>query len=251
VQQSQPRRTVSWVPVASVTEVKEVAQYFSQHTRGKITVNDVFCSCITGAIAKLVRYHQVQHPELKGLLKLPYMNLVIPVHMQGGILLPGQSMGNKIGAMVNRVPAEAATDPQDRLTRVHSILWNRKQTPAAVWSYLAAKTFGGMGSRLNGWTPWLFEKAHANATVVVTNVRGPETPVHLDGRRVETTLGFLPLPPGIPIGMVIGSYANRLTLTIMAEPSAVPDADLFLSWVVEEYQALLQQAKKGGGTKLN
>ena len=93
-----------------------------------------------------------------------------------------------------------------------------------------------------GFIPWLFENAHANASVVVTNVRGPDRVVHLDGREVVGTLGFLPLPPGIPIGMVIQSYANTLTLTIMAEPWAVPDADLFLSWIVEEYQALKRQA---------
>jgi hypothetical protein len=243
---SQPR-TLSWVQVASVSEVKEVAAFFSQHTKGsKVTVNDIFCSCITAATAKLMAYHQNRHPDLR--LTLPYMNIVIPVHMQGGILLPGQSMGNKIGAMVNRVPAEAASDPQDRLEQVHNALWKCKQTPAAVWSFLVAKTFGGIGNRLGGLTPWLFEKAHANASVVVTNVRGPEKKVHLDGRRVEGSLGFLPLPPGIPIGMVVHSYANRITLSVIAKSWAVPDADLFLSWVVEEYQSLLQQATEEART---
>lgn len=238
---TQPRN-LSWVQIASVSEVKEVAEYFSQHTRGKVTVNDIFCSCVSAAIAKLLKFHKASYPDLN--LSLPLMNLVIPVHMQGGILLPGQPMGNKIGAMVNRIPAEAATDPENRLQRVHDVLWNRKQTPAAVWSFLAAKLFGGIGSRLGGLTPWLFQKAHANASVVVTNVRGPETHLHLGGRRVETTLGFLPLPPGIPIGMVVYSYANGITLSVTAEPWAVPDADLFLSWVAEEYQALKQLSRE-------
>ena len=158
-------------------------------------------------------------------------------------------MGNKIGALVNRIPAQAAADSQDRLEQVHATLWDRKQTPAAIWSFLAAKAFGRIGNQLGGLTPWLFEKAHANASVVVTNVRGPEKHVHLDGRRVEGSLGFLPLPPGIPIGMVVHSYADRITLSITAKPWAVPDADLFLSWVVEEYQVLLQQARQAGNAK--
>lgn len=235
-------RTISWVQIASVDEVKKVADYFSQKTRGKVTVNDIFCSCVSGAIAKLMRYHRQVHPELP--LELPMMNLVIPVHMQGGVLLPGQSMGNKIGALVSRVPAEAADNAADRLYEVHNTLWDRKQTPAAVLAFLAAKMFGGMlGTVLGSWTPWVFETAHANASVVVTNVRGPETMMHLKGRRVETNLGFLPLPPGIPIGMVVMSYNQKLTLTIMAERWAVPDADMFLTWVAEEYQELLNQAK--------
>ena len=156
-------------------------------------------------------------------------------------------MGNKIGAIVSQVPAEAAEGPSDRLHQVHDTLWNLKQTPTAFLSYLVAHTFGGtLGSLLGPQiTSYLFSKAHANASVVVTNVRGPEKAAHLGGRRVEANLGFLPLPPGVPIGMVVMSYDQKITLTLMAEPWAVPDADLFLSWVVEEYQALLRESKTG------
>jgi diacylglycerol O-acyltransferase len=257
-------RTLSWVQVATVAEVKQVANYFTkQHKkanpdankRQKMTINDIFCSCATGATAKLMQYHRQQENDHRhssdnesSSLSLPYLNLVIPVHMQGGILLPGQSMGNKIGAIVSQVPAEAAKGASDRLHQVHDTLWNRKQTPTAALSYLVAQTIGGtvgtiLGPRV---TSWLFSKAHANASVVVTNVRGPETAAHLGGRKVEANLGFLPLPPGVPIGVVVMSYDQKITLTVMAEPWAVPDADRFLSWVVEEYQELLEQSQNDG-----
>jgi diacylglycerol O-acyltransferase / wax synthase len=249
--------------------VKRVADYYSERTGTKITINDVFCSCISDAIVKLLRYHRAVHPNLGGQkLALPYMNLVIPVHMQGGILLPGQSMGNKIGAMVSRIPGEEGfggaphrrrvddggannfpsniTEAEDRLVEVHRILQERKQTPAAVLSYLVANIVGSLGSSEGSYAPWLFEMAHANASVVVTNVRGPEQTVHLAGRQVEAFLGFLPLPPGIPIGMVVGSYNGQLTLTVTAEPWAVPDADRFLSWVAEAYETLSDQAQMQG-----
>jgi diacylglycerol O-acyltransferase len=234
-------RTMSWVQVAEVDEVKQVAEYFSQFSKGKVTVNDVFCSCVSAAVAKLMRFHQNRYPDLD--LRLPYMNLVMPVHMQGGILLPGQSIGNKIGALISRIPAQEVDDPQERLNQVHTVLFERKQTPAAALSYLTAMAFGAVGVRMGGGLlPWLFEKAHANASAVVTNVRGSETAIHLDGRRVEASLGFLPLPAGIPIGVCVQSYNQKVTLTLVGESWAVPDADLFLSWVVEEYQTLLQQA---------
>lgn len=251
-------RTLSWVQVATVDEVKQVADFFTkQHQKlhpgtspsQRMTVNDIFCSCITGATAKLMKYHRQQQKEqtmaTESTLSLPYLNLVMPVHMQGGILFPGQSMGNKIGAMVNQVPAEITRDAAERLHQVHDTLWAGKQTPAAVLSFIIAQAFGGtlgtfLGPRI---TSWLFSKAHANASIVVTNVRGPETAAHLGGRKVEANLGFLPLPPGVPIGMVVMSYNQRITLTVMAEPWAVPDADRFLAWVVEEYQELLKQAQ--------
>jgi len=252
------QRTLSWVQIASVDEVKQVADYFTKEhhkrhqglsKRQKMTVNDIFCSCISGATARLIQYHR-EHDATRDGLSLPYMNLVMPVHMQGGILLPGQSMGNKIGAIVSQVPAEATPDAVERLHQVHESLWSRKQTPSAVLSFFVAQAFGGtlgtiMGPRV---TSWLFSKAHANASVVVTNVRGPEKAGHLGGRKVEANLGFLPLPPGVPIGMVVMSYNQNITLTVMAEPWAVQDADRFLSWVVEEYQQLLRQSKDSSST---
>jgi hypothetical protein len=255
------KRTISWCQVATVDQVKQVAEYFSSSSHGKVTVNDVFASCVSAAIARLLQYHrETLHATLPVLHE---MNLVIPVHLQGGILLPGQSLGNKIGAMICRIPAESRSSSTqedstttitttnvsgmssgDRLRQVHAELQARKQTPAAFLSFLVARTFGSLGN-LGGLTPWLFSNAHANASAVLTNVRGADKWMHLEGRRVEATLGFLPLPPGIPVGVVCSSYANQVGLTVTAQPWAVPNADLFLSWVVEEYQCLLQEATAG------
>jgi diacylglycerol O-acyltransferase / wax synthase len=261
VQSSHPRkRTLSWCEITTLDEVKQVAKHFSNkhgRHRSSVTVNDVFASCVSAAIAKLLAFHRDTQPNLV-LPPLSHMNLVMPVHMQGGILLPGQSLGNKIGALVCRIAAEQVgsssnnkkeggyrhmgPQSEDRLMQVHHQLTAMKETPAAFWSFVVAKMFGSMGTTLGGITPWLFSKAHANASAVLTNVRGPDQYVHLGGRRIQTTLGFLPLPPGIPIGVAVSSYAGNVTLSVAAEPWAVPDADLFLLWVVEEYESLLRQA---------
>mmetsp|Transcript_46814 Transcript_46814/g.114146 ORF Transcript_46814/g.114146 Transcript_46814/m.114146 type:complete len:807 (-) Transcript_46814:966-3386(-) len=272
-------KKLAWGYVATVDEVKQVANYYSQqqdhgeHISGtgsgrrksRVTVNDIFCSCVSAAIIKLLKYHQTVDPSLP-LMYLRSMNLVMPVHMQGGILLPGQSLGNKIGALVTQIPGEmeeskqqlqlsAGKDiklsllksqgdlAQERLLNVHRELQARKQTPAAVWSYVIANIMGALGTkRDDSWIPSLFQKASANASVVVTNVRGPEHTVHLDGRPVQSFLGFLPLPPGIPVGMVVGSYNGEVQLAVSAEQYAVPDADRFLNWVIDEYKILKDHA---------
>mmetsp|Transcript_46812 Transcript_46812/g.114134 ORF Transcript_46812/g.114134 Transcript_46812/m.114134 type:complete len:805 (-) Transcript_46812:966-3380(-) len=272
-------KKLAWGYVATVDEVKQVANYYSQqqdhgeHISGtgsgrrksRVTVNDIFCSCVSAAIIKLLKYHQTVDPSLP-LMYLRSMNLVMPVHMQGGILLPGQSLGNKIGALVTQIPGEmeeskqqlqlsAGKDiklsllksqgdlAQERLLNVHRELQARKQTPAAVWSYVIANIMGALGTkRDDSWIPSLFQKASANASVVVTNVRGPEHTVHLDGHPVQSFLGFLPLPPGIPVGMVVGSYNGEVQLAVTAERYAVPDADRFLNWVIDEYKILKHHA---------
>jgi len=305
-------RSLSWMTVATVDEVKKVTQFYSNvHKKqtgnkksNKITINDVFCSCVSAAIVKQLQYHRAINPQLlhdahvpplassngqqqqqQKQLSLPLINLIIPVHLQGGILLPGQSMGNKIGAMVSRIPGESLAktfqknknnnmantsiehnDPaalaQERLIQVHSVLNERKQTPVAVLSYLMAGVMGylsssssssssadnnsstssSVGSSSSSWTPWLFRKAHANASVVVTNVRGPESIVHMEGRPVHVFFGFLPLPAGVPVGLTVTSYDKRINLTVTAEEWAVPDAERFLGWVRDEYELLKQRA---------
>ena len=293
-------RSLAWSSIAPVDEVKKVAQYYSQHQQqhenngegrensnsqsSHITINDVFCSCVSAAIVKQLQYHRAVNPQLAAsassssspVLALPYLNLIIPVHLQGGILLPGQSMGNKIGAMVARIPGERlfgtttttmktigstknpaagyATNPvvsaHERLVQVHMVLHARKQTPIAVLSYLMAGVMGYVSSSSSSsstassssstswFTPWLFRKAHANASVVVTNVRGPEQLVHLDGRPVRSFLGFLPLPAGVPIGICLNSYNNDMIVTVTAEQYAVPDAEQFVAWIADEYEQL-------------
>ena len=285
-QQIVPPRSLSWETIANVDDVKKVAKFYSKANmkqtgqKSKVTINDIFCSCVSAAIVKQLEYHRAINPKLSSTgqrLSLPSMNLIIPVHLQGGILLPGQSMGNKIGAMVSRIPGEyvptknAKTDnraqlAQERLIKVHSVLNARKQTPIAVLSYLMAGLMGyispsssndastnptgySVGSSPSSWTPWIFRKAHANASVVVTNVRGPETEVHIEGRSVRSFLGFLPLPAGVPIGIVVSSYGNKMTLTVTAEEYAVPDADLFLKWVRNEYELLKRRADEAEGTQ--
>ena len=61
--------------------------------------------------------------------------------------------------------------------------------------------------------------------------------------------GFVPLPPGVPIGVVVMSYAGNVNLTLTAEPWAVPDPDMFLSWILEEYLRLFLLAKQNSEKK--
>jgi hypothetical protein len=107
-QQQHPPRSLSWATVAPVDEVKKVAEFYSRQQQqqqengggkgrsSRITINDVFCSCVSAAIIKQLQYHRSVNPQLSSStasnkqLSLPYMNLIIPVHLQGGILLPGK-----------------------------------------------------------------------------------------------------------------------------------------------------------------
>jgi hypothetical protein len=252
-----PLRNISMTTAAPVDQVKWVAQMLSQDSGRKITVNDVFCSCVTAALAKQFQYHRQRMlilAEVAGdkstqpLPPIERFHVTIPVHLRGGIVLPGESVGNRLGAFTARLPGEIdhaiTLTATERLRTVHDELAFIKSTPAALVSHLLAKVLSTASRVLpSTWTSAAFAASSANSSCVVTNTRGPPQPVHMAGRKVEAIQGFIPLPPGIPIGVVVSSYASDLGLTVTAEAWAVPNADLFLQWVLEEYLELVRAAK--------
>ena len=234
-------RTVSWCDAAPLDQVKQVAKSMGP----KATVNDVMVSCVTYAVARQLEQHRqtllAVNPDNKVAKTIhDTINVVIPVHLGGGVLLPGQSVGNNIGAFCAQVPGERILGAESRLEKVHDSLVAIKSTPAPLLSYMFAKVASTLPSRV---TQRLFRSSQAHACVAITNNRGSPRELHLDGQSIVCIAGFLPLPPGIPIGVSVTSYDGDVSLSVTAEPWAVPNPDEFLKWTLEEYQRLLQITK--------
>jgi len=235
-------RTVSWCDAAPLEQVKQVAKSMGD----KVTVNDVMVSCVTFAVARQLDVHRKKlaaiHPQHTRVqtTRSNTINVVIPVHLGGGVLLPGQSVGNNIGAFCAQVPGEETIGAKVRLERVHNSLWTAKSTPAPLLSYMFARATFVLPTSV---TQRLFRSSQAHACVAVTNNRGSPRELHVDGHAIVSMAGFLPLPPGIPIGVSVTSYNGEISLSVTAEPWAVPNSDEFLKWVLEEYQRLLIMSK--------
>ena len=187
-----------------------------------------------------------------------FIHVAVPVHLKGGVVLPNESVSNCIGALVARVPCEMLEEDgqQDsdnathrsvqRLRAVSSELHTIKRTPTAVISFMMAKVLSSVTNwniLPSSWMSTLYANANAGSMVVVSNNRGPSIPVHIDGHKVESITAFVPLPPGIPVGVVVMSYAGRINCALSAEPWAIPDGDQFMLWILEEYLHLVNAAK--------
>ena len=247
-------RSISWCDACPLDEAKRITQILSKAGGTNITVNDLFVSCITAAVVRqLIEHEEFMAPVDAHSRKFvtPNINVCVPVHLRGGVILPNESLGNRIGAFVTRVPGEMTHDarggatsscPSDRLFKVHQALKRSKQSPAAFLSHYLAKFCSDYLPEQ--WTMGIFQRANANACVAISNNKGYKEKIHLNGMRVESAHGFLPLPPGIPIGVVVQSYAGVMSLSVTAEKWAVPDADKFLRWTLDEYSRLLETAAK-------
>jgi WS/DGAT C-terminal domain/Wax ester synthase-like Acyl-CoA acyltransferase domain len=233
-------RTVAWSDFAPLQDIRQVAKTLG----ASVTVNDIMVACATAALSKQLAHHRVVYDDELG----PYqksVHVTIPVHLKGGVILPNESVGNNIGAVVARVPCEIPSKNSEmaslyRLKLVHEELSLIKRTPGALVSYGLAVGLSWLSQILP--LSRMFATAHAGTIMVVSNNRGPDMPLHVQGRELVQMYAFVPLPPGIPIGLVVQSYNGTVSCTVTAEPWAVPDGDQFLIWMMQEYKTLVQVA---------
>lgn len=264
-------RTISYSTVAPVEQVKWVANMLGG---SNCTINDVFISCLSAALVKQIQYYRTRYETTRSkeedksntknkkkddaiqLSLQKHFHIAMPVHLKGGVVLPGESLGNNLGAIVARVPGEVLNDNnnnmvaddgtmcQKRLQIVHNELSVLKKLPIALLSHIGAKALSYTASILPlSWVSKLYESSNAGSIAVISNNRSSSTPLHLNGRTVESFYGFVPLPPGIPIGLVLLSYNGTINCTVTAQSWAVPDADQFIIWMLEEYVNLVKCAQ--------
>ena len=220
----------------SVAEAKRVAKSLS---RGA-TVNDVVLACVAGALAKQVaaakgtsRGANAEHSRganAKGIS----VAAALPLHLYGGVLPKGQPLGNRIGAVTVALPAGG--DPVANLRGVAAEMKVVKSTPMAFLSHYGAAAMSALVPA--SLATAALQLAAGGAEVAVSNVRGPAQPLHLLGRPIQAIVGFVPPPPGTPVGVFAGSYNGALSLSANVDPEYVPDAQRFVDDVLEAWEQL-------------
>eukprot|EP00567_Pseudictyota_dubia_P016914 CAMPEP_0197459574 /NCGR_PEP_ID=MMETSP1175-20131217/51760_1 /TAXON_ID=1003142 /ORGANISM="Triceratium dubium, Strain CCMP147" /LENGTH=595 /DNA_ID=CAMNT_0042994489 /DNA_START=141 /DNA_END=1928 /DNA_ORIENTATION=+ len=243
------RRSTTWKILSSTNNIKEVAKSISKSA----TLNDVSVAIVTGAIRRQLVEHQKaqklssESKKVDPIVIPSRVNVTIPVHLNGGVLLPGESLGNKIGAFVASVPLTEKEETADhckasnRFKGVSKALKEGKSTPAYLIAWTMAKFTSDYAPEW--FAKWAMRNGNAKSVCVISNVKGFPFKVHWVGRRLEYLCAFLPLPPGIPIGVVVSSYDGEIGFTVDADKRAVPDADRFGEWMIDEFKRLEQEAR--------
>eukprot|EP00968_Pinguiococcus_pyrenoidosus_P016593 scaffold1610_cov257-Pinguiococcus_pyrenoidosus.AAC.46 len=262
----------------SVTDAKELARALSK----KATLNDLMLTCLARAVARVCGEELQCHRSV---------NVSMPVHLQGGVLLKGQGLGNRIGAHTIRLPIiKEDSDIRTQVSQLdevgHSEILPRrrvtsncrfaKATPMALVAALSALWTATV---LPGQAQQILETASAGTLMTISNVRGPATEVHFNNRPVTAMVPFVPPPPGVPVGVMVGhsqtvllcsgiarcvthvilisflslvlflkrtqvsSYNGMLTLTANVDPEIIPDAQAIVDSMLEEYYALKRAAR--------
>jgi len=76
------------------------------------------------------------------------------------------------------------------------------------------------------------------ANVLISNVRGPERPLYLNGARLEALFPVSTLIGGIGLNVTFMSYAGQVILGFTANGSALPEVESMARYAEEAFEAL-------------
>lgn len=176
------------------------------------TINDVVLTVVAGALGRHLRTHGYRTAGLE-------LRALVPVSVRNDGADP--ATGNRVAAVWAPLPV-GETDPMAAMRRVHSAMEHVKATHAAVGAQVlteladfAPPTLMSQAARLQA-RQRLFN-------VVITNVPGPQFPLYLLGRRLESIYPVVPLAANQAIGIAVMSYDGRLGFGLLADHDALPD----------------------------
>jgi WS/DGAT/MGAT family acyltransferase len=211
-----PRRRLTTVEVPLGALVEQA------HRRG-CTVNDLVLVAVSGALAGVLD-RRGEHPA----------ELVVSVPISARRTATADQLGNQTGVRPLAVPT---LDDQDaRLRSIIALSDARHGAPrgsSAGPMGLVFRALGALGIFQ------LFIDHQRLVHTFVTNVRGPQAPVHLAGRLISRVIPVAVTPGNVGACFDILSYAGRLVTTVVADPDIVPEQDLLTRLLDDELARLL------------
>jgi hypothetical protein len=78
---------------------------------------------------------------------------------------------------------------------------------------------------------------------VTTNVPGPQVPLFMLGRQLQTLIPFVPLATGVRISTAIASYNGTINFGVTADYDAMRDLPVFLDGVSATIDGLAQAVR--------
>lgn len=206
------------------------------------TVNDVVLTAVSGALRTWLRSRGVRTEGLE-------LRALVPVSLRQEH--EHNQLGNRIAAMRGPLPVYIA-DPIERLRAVKTAMDGLKESKQALGAEVLAgmqnfapPTILGVASRLN-FSTRLFN-------LIVTNVPGPQFPLYVLGREMQTVfpVAFLPKEHGLAIAII--SYNGWLNFGLLGDYDALQDLDDFgamLDGAIDELVRLArtERDRPGAGT---
>src|SRR5690348_3997049 len=187
------------------------------------TVNDVLLAAVAGALRNLLAARGEHLGEV---------TITVPVAARRAAT--GGELGNQIGIMPVTVPATG--DFGTRVTRTAEITRERKSRARGASAALFVPAFLLLAR--TGLLRW-FARHQRVVQTFVTNLHGPDNLLTFGGAAVR---GIIPIPSttgNVTVTFAAASYAGTLRVTILSDPSRMPDAPALAAALRHELSAPL------------
>jgi diacylglycerol O-acyltransferase len=130
----------------------------------------------------------------------------------------GGQLGNQVGTMPVALPARG--DLAARMTRIAAITRQRKTAAHGTSAAVLGPPFRLLA--LTGLLRWFFNRQRLVHTFV-TNLRGPAEPLTFAGAPVRAVIPIPATTGNVTVTFGVLSYAGTLRITVVSDPSRVPD----------------------------
>lgn len=195
------------------TDLKDLKQVKNAHGG---TVNDVILSIVAGGIGRYLRARGHDTTDLE-------LRAMVPVSVRAAE--EHGALGNRISAMMAPLPVWCE-DPVERLHVVTQEMGDLKSSGQAVGAELLTKltdfapaTIASQAARL--------QPAQRFFNLVVTNVPGPQFPLYVLGRKMESIFPMVPLARRQALCVGIMSYNGQVNFGLIGDFDGMADLDSF------------------------
>ena len=193
------------------------------------TVNDVLMTALAGGLRRYLQARQ----DLPADVNLHAL-LAVNWRPQG----VEAELGNRISGMFLPLPVDIA-DPEERFAEVKRKMDGLKHSPQASMILAALEVVSQAPTTA---VTLALSYLTSKATVLVTNVKGPQERFSLAGVPVEDVMFWIPRYGGIGLGISILSYAGQVRMGVISDKDLVPDPENIIAGFRDELDDLLALA---------
>jgi diacylglycerol O-acyltransferase len=231
-------RRVAWTQALSLEEVRAIARVLG------CTVNDVLVSTLAGALG---RYLAAAGEFMSGLT----VRAAVPVNLRpsAGPRQPSGAvrLGNSFGLVFVELPI-GVLHPLERLYSVHAAMLALKGSAQARATLGLLSLVGALPAPVEEFALTLFS---AKASLVASNLRGPDEELSLAGIPVTEVLFWVPQAGTIGTGVSMLTYRGRVQFGVTSDRALIEDPARLVEELAIEFERLVFLVLLGAGSLLD
>lgn len=231
-------RRVAWTQALSLDEVRAIARVLG------CTVNDVLISTLAGALG---RYLAAQGDCVAGVT----LRAAVPVNLRPSAeprqLAGTKTLGNYFGLVFVDLPV-GVLHPLERLYSVHAAMLALKGSAQARATLGLLSLVGGLPPPVEAFALSIFS---AKASLVASNLRGPDEILSFAGSPVTEVLFWVPQSGSIGTGVSMLTYRGRVQFGVTSDRALIPDPVRLVEQLAVEFERLVFLVLLGAGSLLD